>query len=83
MYHQPTSVAVVAWTGGSEPADIHSVSGLESNLAHRLYDMQLAAFAAFWGKGADQGTRELYWRRARFDAHATVRAGVQLQENLR
>lgn len=69
------ALAWIAWTGGSEPLPFHAVSSLEARLVNALMDAQVAAFRAFWGKEPGTDVREIYWRRARYDAHATVRAG--------
>lgn len=70
-----TSAAVVAWTGGSRPAPFVGIHKLEAALAVALYKAQFAAYNAFWGKDPDEYVRNIYWTRARFDAHATFRAG--------
>lgn len=73
--HNPCSVAIIAWTGGSTPMALDHVHPLEYKLVLALLDAQMASFRAFWGKEPDRSTCELYLIRARFDAHATFRAG--------
>lgn len=69
------SQAFIAWTGGSEPAPLEHVNQLERSLVHSLFNAQCDAFRAFWGKEPTADVREIYMRRARYDAHATMRAG--------
>lgn len=75
MAQPQTAMAVVAWTGGSRPAPFVGIHKLEAALAVSLYKMQRAAFNAFWGKDPGVDERQIFWTRARFDAHATFRAG--------
>lgn len=75
-----TSEAWIAWTGGSMPADFGTVSDLEQHLVYALLTAQLAGYRAFWGAEPSDDVKRVYWNRARYDAHATVRAGCASKE---
>lgn len=74
--HTPSSMATIAWTGGSHPAPLNEVHPTELALVTALVQSQVASFEAFWGRAPDAGTKAMYLERARYDAHATKRAGI-------
>lgn len=74
--HTPCYEATVAWTGGSHPKPYDECHPMERKLVDSLYRAQYDSFCAFWGKAPDGPTCELYKTRARYDAHATIRAGA-------
>lgn len=62
-----------AWTGGDAPtADHMSASPAYRSLVCLIYREQLAYWRAYWGDMPNADTRSIFWRRARFDAFATL-----------
>ena len=61
------------WSGGSTPDPAHLISKGERQLVIGLFLEQVFVFFNFWHSFPDEETRELFWGRARFDAHATFR----------
>ena len=78
--HTPVSEAWITWTGGSKPDHLYAISEIERELVNALYHAQCAGFRAFWGKEPTDEIRDMYVLRARYDAHATMRAGC-VQQN--
>lgn len=64
---------VVAWMGGSRPKKFSDCSVKEKNLVSYLFRDQVAAFNLFWGDMPEMDIFRIYWKRARYDAHATLR----------
>jgi hypothetical protein len=62
---------IKAWTGGSEARAICEIGPEEFLLVLTLYKQQLATWTEQWSIEPDRDTRELFWNRARGDAHAT------------
>lgn len=74
-----SNLAFIAWTGGSKPKPLEEIGEYEAKLVIALTEMQRAAFRAFWMKEPTPDINEMYLQRARYDAHATVRAGVMTE----
>jgi hypothetical protein len=65
----------VAWTGGTSPRPIHEIGVGEYLYAMELYFEDVDIWEDYWSpEVAGKGLRELFWNRARADAHATYRA---------
>lgn len=61
------------WTGGSDPASIHDISVAEYAYAMELYFEDCGIWSECWKQEMPADIREVFWRRARDDAHATYR----------
>ncbi len=63
----------VAWMGGTRPAPLLTISREERHLVSKLFREQANLYADYWGMRAATDTLRTFWRRARYDAHATIR----------
>lgn len=63
----------VAWMGGSRPKKFSDCSSAERNTVSYLFREQVAIFNQFWGSMPEMDILRIYWKRARYDAHATLR----------
>ena len=61
-----------AWMGGDRPAPYSTLSKREKYLVSELFREQMQTYAAYWGSVIPEVTR-VFWKRARYDAHATMR----------
>jgi hypothetical protein len=66
-------VTQLAWTGGSTPAKPSATHGTEYTLASVLFRDQLADWEEYWGEFPPRDLMRTFWRRARLDAHASIR----------
>lgn len=65
----------VAWTGGSSPRPVMELSEAEWEYAKKLYVDDLDTWRSFWQEDTvPVDIRNIFWGRARHDAHATFRA---------
>ena len=60
------------WTGGTMPASVESLTRQERHLVSYLFRQQFSTFVDYWEEYPDRDTQRIFWRRARFDAHATL-----------
>lgn len=66
---------VKAWTGGSLPAPLATVSALERGLVTCLFRDQVFTYLNYWKLDRiETGILRTFWTRARADAHATYRS---------
>lgn len=63
---------IVAWMGGSPPDPYNQISRQEKLLVRDLFRDQCRVYIAYWGD-LPKDMRRLFWNRARYDAHATLR----------
>ncbi len=63
-----------AWTGGSTPVPLSQVSAAERRTVTAFFREQLSDWASAWSDCPPADVMRTFWRRARFDAHATHRA---------
>ena len=64
-----------AWTGGSPPRPLASISLAELFDVGLLYAEQCQVYREAWGDVPEDVAR-IFWGRARHDAHATHRPGL-------
>ncbi len=70
----------VAWMGGSSPASIHDIGVGEYQYAMELYFDTLRIWEDYWTpEVASARLHDLFWNRARDDAHATYRAAARAE----
>lgn len=69
-YPQPY---MVAWTGGTKPGKYGEITEKERKLCGRIFRWHVAVSKRAWGS-VDTDTCRTFWRWARYDAHATIRA---------
>lgn len=68
----------VAWMGGSRPGDWLSISDDERAYTIHLYCDQADIWLRFWKTQIlPQEQHEIFWNRARGDAHATFREAAR------
>lgn len=63
---------IFAWTGGSTPGPYGAISRRERYLVSEVFREQAQEFVGRWGR-MDWEDARMFWARARYDAHATVR----------
>jgi len=68
----------IAWTGGSKPAALRLISSEERQLTRNIFRAAMAEVRAYWGdyRGLNATALDMarvQWKRARYDAHATLR----------
>ena len=71
----------IAWTGGSRPAKWSDTTGKERKLAHEIFRASMMEVFAYWGdyRGLNESSLDMariQWKRARYDAHATLRVAA-------
>jgi hypothetical protein len=59
--------------GGSRPAKPSSVSAAESSIQKALFGQQVITFRHYWKFEPEWDTLRIFFNRARYDAHATMR----------
>jgi hypothetical protein len=74
----------VAWTGGDPPKPLRKLSHGERSLVTAAFREAMLASIDYWGDGAalcfngDKSSAlsnaRIQWKRARYDAHASIRA---------
>lgn len=64
---------VIAWMGGSRPPKPSQVNRNFCGLQKLLFGEQVEAFRGYWGDAPNWDTLRIYYRRARYDTHATTR----------
>lgn len=67
-----------AWTGGSRPKPLAQIDQSERTLVRALFRDQMRVMREYWGDylGLNRSiwdTARIFWKRARYDAHATIR----------
>lgn len=68
----------VAWTGGSSPRSYRETLGTpEGAYAVQLYNEQIEQWEATFRERCPAGVCDVFWNRARSDAHATYRAAAR------
>ncbi len=75
-YAMTTNLEHVTWMGGSSPLPVIEISVEEYAYAMELYFEQREEYRAYWkdhGRQHEQDYAEMFWNRARHDAHATYR----------
>ena len=74
------TIQVKSWTGGTTPKAIKDIDKEEKTLVKKLYHDQIAEFVMFWRHYPNRLIRRTFWRRARYDAHATFRSRITFRE---
>jgi hypothetical protein len=89
MNRKPDSVLIaqiprVAWTGGDSPKSLRELSHGERSLVTSAFREAMQASIDYWGDGAALcfngdapsvlANARIQWKRARYDAHASIRA---------
>lgn len=64
---------VIAWTGGSRPAKPSAISSKQAGIQKLLFGEQVMTFRNYWGDSPNWDTLRIFFNRARYDAHATLR----------
>ena len=65
----------IAWTGGSNPRPWPDTSPLEREIVLDRYTEQAREWLGYWGEvELPNDQHEIFWKRARYDAHATLRS---------
>lgn len=62
-----------AWMGGSRPRPLSELSWSERLYVTRLFRDQMNTWIDFWGDLVPMDVARTFWKRARYDAHATYR----------
>lgn len=64
---------IVAWMGGSRPKPITECSADEVALVSLLFREQFKTWHDYWKDYPSRDVARIFWNRARYDAHATMR----------
>ncbi len=63
----------IAWMGGSRPRPLLELSMGERLYVTRLFRVQVYTWQEFWSGPVPTDVCRIFWKRARYDAHATYR----------
>lgn len=63
----------IAWTGGSSPRPMQEIGVEEYAYAMELFFEDVRIWEDYWNEPINKGANEIFWNRARGDAHATFR----------
>ena len=63
----------IAWRGGSRPRPLLELSHAERKLVTNLFRSQVYIWQDFWSGPVPTDVCRIFWKRARYDAHATYR----------
>jgi hypothetical protein len=66
-------INAIAWTGGSRPPSPSKASNALCGIQKALFGEQVNDFINYWGDEPNWDTLRIYFNRARYDAHATIR----------
>jgi hypothetical protein len=72
LFNQPKFRAI-AWTGGCRPAKPSAIGSKQAGVQKALFGEQVMDFLTYWGDSPNWDTLRIFFRRARYDAHATCR----------
>jgi len=72
-----TLLPVIAWTGGSKPLPVPLISHEERKILVFLFQEQIIKYLNYWHDYPDDDTVRIFWNRARYDAHATMRESIR------
>ena len=62
-----------AWMGGSRPHPLSELSQDEREYASYLFRQQVRTWSTYWFAPVPGDIARIFWKRARYDAHATYR----------
>lgn len=62
-----------AWTGGSRPRPLRDLPFGERQYVSYLFRQQVRTWSTYWFAPVPGDIARIFWRRARYDAHATYR----------
>jgi hypothetical protein len=62
-----------AWMGGSRPHPLSELSQDEREYASYLFRQQMRTWSTYWFAPVPGDIARIFWKRARYDAHATYR----------
>ena len=63
----------IAWMGGSRPRPLSELSQDEREYASYLFRQQMRTWSTYWFAPVPGDIARTFWKRARYDAHATYR----------
>lgn len=66
-------VSKIAWMGGTRPEPLIRLSKRERSLVSILFQEQIIIFTSGWDTFPELDICRTFWKRARYDAHATYR----------
>ena len=73
-----TEMEHVAWTGGTTHGKWKDITEAEQAYVHKLFENECGFWKGYWKtKNIPVNTRNIFWNRARLDAHATFRAAAR------
>jgi hypothetical protein len=62
-----------AWMGGSRPRPLLELDQDERCYVSFLFRQQMQTWTKYWHAPVPPETARIFWKRARYDAHATYR----------
>lgn len=72
----PVQIPCVAWTGGTVPSAYRNTHRREKSLVRVAFREQARDYVDYWHKLPLSAAR-VFWLRARYDAHASIRAAIR------
>ena len=63
----------VAWTEGSSPTALSTICDEERKIVSFFFRDQVTTWTSYWNEPIPRDICRIFWRRARYDAHATMR----------
>ena len=69
----PAPIEHVTWMGGSPPRPFPEISVEEYQYAMEIYFDDVRIWEDYWSERVSRDLADLFWNRARHDAHATFR----------
>ncbi len=63
----------IAWMGGSRPRPLLELSQYERLYVTYLFRQQVRTWSTYWFAPVPGDIARIFWKRARYDAHATYR----------
>lgn len=63
----------IAWMGGSRPRPLRDLPFDEREYVNYLFRQQMRTWSTYWFAPVPGDIARIFWRRARYDAHAAYR----------
>ena len=63
----------ITWMGGSRPRPLLELSQYERLYVTYLFRQQVRTWSTYWFAPVPGDIARIFWKRARYDAHATYR----------
>lgn len=68
-----SKIETIAWMGGSRPAKPSQISAKQAGVQKYIFSQHVVTYRGYWHTEPDWETLRLFFKWARYDAHATCR----------